>query len=175
MTPRRFPLRCLAVLLSAVLMLISSPLGAAAPTAALSGRIMARSGQTLEGTVRLHAGDAKTGAVYSSEPLGTDGTFEIRNLPASSYRLAVEADGGLYVVETPIRLDAGANRTVQLAIQAQAATATGRLNAAEKKPGAASFWENPLTATLIVIGGAILVGIIVDEATDEDNASPSSP
>ncbi len=169
-------LRPTAALVAAALLRFTSPAGAAPPGASLSGTIAAPAGHSLAGTVRVHAGDPKSGSVYSSAPVGADGTFEIRNLPPSSYELAVEADGGLYVVPTPIALEAGTSRTVHLEVKPSAAPAPSRANAAEEKTaGRPSVWNNPLTATLIVIGLAVAVGIVVEELTDDDEGPSVSP
>jgi hypothetical protein len=41
------------------------------------------------------------------------------------------------------------------------------------KKGAPTIWSNPLTASLIVLGSAVVVGLLVEGATDdEDQASP---
>jgi hypothetical protein len=46
-----------------------------------------------------------------------------------------------------------------------------------KKTG--TLWDNPLTATLIVVGGAVVTGLIIDAIDDDDTntptASPSNP
>lgn len=168
--------RLMAALVAAALVLYASPAGSAAPAASLSGTIVAPSGRDLTGTVRVHAGDPKSGSIYSSAPVGPDGSFEIRNLPPSSYELAVEADGGLYVVAAPVALEPGANRTVHLEVKPSAASALSGAKAEEaKKVGRPSVWNNPLTATLIVIGLAVTVGLVVEELTDEEEQPRVSP
>jgi len=60
---------------------------------------------------------------------------------------------------------------VHLAVR-PATTAPSPQEASEGKKGL-SFWDNPLTATLIVLGAAVVVGVVVDELTDDDEASPN--
>ncbi len=168
--------RPMAALVAVALVVYTSPAAAAPPAASLTGTVVASPGHDLSGPVRVHAGDPKSGSIYSSAPVGEDGTFEIRNLPPSSYELAIEADGGLYVVATPVALEPGANRTVHLEVKPSAAPAPSRANAAEAgKAGRPSVWNNPLTATLIVIGLAVVVGLVVEELTDDDEPASVSP
>jgi hypothetical protein len=90
-------------------------------------------------------------------------------VPASSYVLAVEADGGLYVVEVPVTLAPGQSRSVQLSLGSKLA------------PGASkglktTIVDNPLTATLVILGGATILGLVIDEIDDDDEpVSPTNP
>jgi hypothetical protein len=42
-----------------------------------------------------------------------------------------------------------------------------------KKTGV-SFWNNPLTATAIVVVSAVVVGIAIDGMSDDDDEQPAS-
>jgi len=179
--------RILATVLLLVFPLTASPLFAvtgAMPggTASISGTLFSVSSATPLAGARLHLEDAR-GSSYVSAPAGVDGAFDVVDLPASSYKVAVESHGSLYVVDTPVKLEPGASQRVRLAVR-DGGKGRGRGGREETTPpppnktGAkdTSFWSNPLTATLIVVGGAILVGVIVDQATNDDTpASPSLP
>lgn len=173
--------RILASILVLVFPLTATPLLAGVGTASISGTLFSAATSTPLAGARLHLKDAATGGSYVSSPAGIDGAFDVANLPASSYRIAVESNGGLYVVDTPVKLDAGAPRHLRLAVRTTGRGRSGRADSGAKaeeanKNGAqdTSFWSNPLTATLLVVGGAILVGVIVDQATDDDNSTPAS-
>ena len=150
-------------------------------TAAISGTLFSATSSTPLAGARLHLKDPVTGASFVSSVAGADGAFDLENVPASSYHLAVESNCSLYVVDAPVRLDADATRHVRVAVRETGRGRGGRADSetpdADKKEGKEkSFWTNPLTATLLVVGGAILVGVIVDQATNEDApASPSLP
>ena len=86
--------------------------------------------------------------------------------------------------ETPVTIAPGATRQVQLALKGRQDNAMGGkatnpppTPAPNKKTG--TLWDNPLTATLIVVGGAVVTGLIIDAIDDDDNdtnaASPSNP
>jgi hypothetical protein len=168
-------------------LIVMFPLPAMPPTIAASG------GATISGTLfsasssaplagaRLFLKDPASGASYTSSLSGADGSFDTVSVPASSYRVAIESNGGLYVVDTPVTLDAGSSRHLRVAVRemerARAGRAEGETPPPEGQKAAAedtSFWSNPLTATLVVVGGAILVGVLVDNATNDDDEPASA-
>ncbi len=165
---RRSPLsRILALALAAVLC-GAAPVALAAGDAAIAGRIASLSeGAPLVGAT-VHVADASTGVIRSSSPSTTEGAFEVRGLPASSYVLAVESEGGLYVVSSPVALAAGEKRSVQLAVGPKNAAETTEPEGKKKKKPIGAYWDNPLTASLIVVGAAFVVGALL--STDDDTA-----
>ena len=178
--------RILATVLLLVFPSTASPLLATVETASISGTLFSVTSSTPLAGARLHLEDARGGS-YVSAPAGVDGAFDVGGLPASSYRVAVESKGALYVVNTPVKLQAGASQRVRLAVRDGGGKGRGRSGRAEsgttesgkteeEKKNGTSFWSNPLTATLIVVAGAVVVGVIVDQATSDDAvASPSLP
>jgi carboxypeptidase family protein len=165
--------RALIVLL--VSTLIAPPASIASSSGALEGRVVSGKGNAAPTAVWVAT------AARPQEPqrtaVGENGSFRIDDVPAGTVELAVETADGMYLVDTPITLAPGATRQVQLALR-------GRENnppptpAPHKKTG--TLWDNPLTATLIVVGGAVVTGLIIDAVDDDDgdnvpNASPSNP
>lgn len=143
------------------------PAGADAPDAALSGVIRDANRAPVEGA-RLLAANPESGRVLRSEPSSRDGNFAL-TLEAGTYELAVEADGGLYLVASPMELVAGVNRPLQIAIGVGDADGTAGAAAAEESPRPApSIWNNSASAGLLVLGLAIVVGVIVKNATDDE-------
>lgn len=153
----------------------ASPVLATPMPAQLSGSILDADADSPAQGVVVHASDPRTGAFFSSEPTDAGGRFEIPDLPPSSYAVAVQANGGLYLVDGSVRLEAGQERFVQLAVKddpgVHANAAAGGTMAKSS-----SAWNNPLIATLSILGAAVFVGAVINNVIDDDDsASPSSP
>ncbi len=142
--------------------LLALPARSAGSTATLSGSIVWAADQTPLAGSKLHAGDAKTGEIFSSAPAGDDGSFALAELPASTYELAVESDGSLYLVGTPLTLAPGTAQTVNLAVSRQPGPSYANGENDDDNPGGFTFWDNPLTATLILVGFVVVVGLLFD-------------
>lgn len=151
----------LVVLLAASLIaspvLVASP----APSGTLSGVIL---GDHIAGAIVHAAVDDTT--IRSSAALGTDGRFAIEGLPEGVWNLAVQTEAGLHVASTPVPVHAGETKMVRISL-APGANATTEPVGKKAKRGAMNFWNNPLTATLFVVGAAIVVGVAIDQWTDD--------
>lgn len=143
----------------------------AQPGAVLAGTVVRADLATPVAGATVHLADERSGAFVESAPTADDGSFRLDSLPGSEYSLAVEVDGGLYVVPAPLTLNDGETRRVHLAIQPDAQPDAGSTLGASKL----SFRNNPLTATLLLLGGLIILGLAIDELTDSDPTSPSFP
>jgi len=106
--------------------------------------------------------------------VAADGSFEATGIPPGPSELAIETSEGLYVVATPFAIAPGATRRVQLAYGGRQDTSAPPPPEKEKKKKGGGFWANPLTATLIIVGSAILVGFAINQLTQSDN-EPVSP
>ena len=142
----------------------------AGETTILTGRVIPAAGSSLV------AKNVWVGAVPA--PVAADGTFRAVGIPGGPTELAIETSGGLYQVATPLNIAPGATRQVQLAFGGRQDTSPPPAdNAKPKKPG--SVWSKPLTATFIVVGSAIVLGVAVDQLTNAGShtipASPSVP
>jgi hypothetical protein len=147
------------------------PVSAEGPSASLSGTVLSSETQAPLQGVKLHVGDPKTGKIYSSAATGEDGGFELSELPGATYELAVESDGGLYLVGTPVTLAPGQSSNVNVAINKEMAKSP---QSAAGKKGGTSIWNNPGMAAVIVVGSAFVLGALINEVTkDESTASPS--
>ncbi|MCH7780793.1 MAG: hypothetical protein IH848_08095, partial [Acidobacteria bacterium] len=71
----------------------------------------------------------------------------------------------------PLTLNDGETQRVHLAIQPNAQLDAGSTVGASKL----SFRDNPLTATLLLLGALIILGLAIDELTDSDPVSPFLP
>lgn len=125
MTERVCPNGVLVVALIPALMWVMNPASAAGTTARVSGAIVRSADQAPVTGARLHMGDPKSGQMFSSDPTGDDGSFVLAELPPATYSLAVEAEGGLFLVETPLVLAPGAAQTLNLSVMAQPINAKG--------------------------------------------------
>jgi hypothetical protein len=175
MKQRSLASKLVATLLVVALQGLILPLMAAEPGAKVNGSILSSRDDAPLAGAKLHLGDPRTGEVYSSGLSQTDGSFSIDSVPASTYEVAVESDGGLYVVDTPVKLAPGQTQSLNVAIDPQVSPSPEDVDSKKKNRGGTSVWNNPGTAALIVLGGAIVLGWIINEATDDDDEQPASP
>ncbi len=149
---------------------LALPASSADESATLSGSIVWAADQTPLAGSKLHAGDPKTGGIFSSAPADDAGSFVLEELPAATYKLAVESDGGLYLVGTPVTLAPGTAQTLNLAVSGQPVPNYDEAKEDDDDdPGGFKFWDNPLMAVFILAGVAIVVGVIIG---DDDSKGP---
>ena len=154
--------------------LLFAPVASAGDPTSLSGSVIAAETRLpLAGAV-VRLVDPDSGELFSSAQTDGEGRFQIVGLPPSTYMLGVESEGGLFTSQTPVSLEPGQGRSVQVAIHQLEQPGPDQK---KKKKGGGSPWDNPLTATLIVLGAAIVVGVIIDELVEDEpaTASPSGP
>jgi hypothetical protein len=103
-----------------------------------------------------------------SDPTDASGAFVVDDVTDGSWMLGVEVEGRLHVVPAPLSVAPGQTRDVQVEV---------RRDVVSIAPGAGgSVWSRPLYASLIIVGGAIILGLLLEQALDEDvPLSPSSP
>jgi hypothetical protein len=142
------------------------------PASAELGGVILTAKQTHLAGARLLAADPARGEVYRSEPTAPNGSFTLPGLEPGTYDLAVEVDGGLYLVEDPIYLVAGVKRTVRIAIGVEPPRGGDAPSPREAAPEPSpSVWNNPVSAGAIVLGIAIVVGVLVANATEDEISS----
>jgi len=166
MLERGVPSKLAAVVTMIALQSIALP-SFAEPSAVLDGTVLRADRTTPIAGAKIHLADADTGALVGSAPTAEDGSFHLDSLPGSDYRLAVEADGGLYVVPTALTLKDGETRRVHLAINPNAKLDKGSTVGTSRL----SFRNNPLTATLLLLGGLTVLGYFIGELDDDTPAS----
>jgi hypothetical protein len=160
------------------------PASAADHSSTLSGVVRSEDGRSTLAGARVFAGDPETGEVYPSGWTAEDGTFEIRGLPPGSYRLAVESNAGLHLIDLPVPLGKGMTRTVGISVNTAMAgddaggggeTAGGGESGTTNKSRRPNLWNNPLTAALMVIGLAVVFGLVIANATDDGDGFIEEP
>ncbi len=141
-------------------------------TGSIAGHVLSAQSKTPLAGVQVHVGDPQTGEIRSA-PTAADGSFTVAGLQPSSYEIAVQSDAGVYLAQGALRLDRGQARHVQVAVNPQIAPSPTEQNRRGTRRG--GWWNNPFAATLVVLGSAILVGVAVDQLTDDDKDAASQP
>lgn len=121
---------------------------------------------------RLVARTVWVGAIPA--PVSPDGSFRAIGIPVGPSEVAIETSQGLFVVATPVAIAPGTTRSIQLAYGGRQDTSPAPPAENEKKKKTGGFWANPLAASLIIVGSAIVVGFAIDQLTQSDN-KPVSP
>lgn len=149
----------------------------AAERSALSGTVVLGSqGSSPLASAIVHIADASTGAIAASATTDETGAFRVEGLSPATYRVGIETNGRLYAIASPVTLAPGQMQTVTMAVPKNAqAQPMPSESEEEREKGGLTWWNNPLTASLIVVGGAVILGILIDQATDEDEPTPPSP
>lgn len=150
--------RVVSSLLVVLLPFLLSPALAETATAGLQGEVFLADTQTPLTGARIHLADPGTGDAFVSQPTSADGSFVVENLPEAAYRIGVEIDSKLYIVPTPVRLSPGSSRSVQLAVD------TG----GKPSLAPAGVWDDPTYAGLIIAGSAVALGLLLENAFDDD-------
>jgi hypothetical protein len=165
------PIRVVAIGLLLVLPFNTGTLRAAASPATLVGRVVsAETQKPLEGAL-VHVADPATGTLRTSSPTLQDGTFTVAQLAPARYEVAVQSGGGLYPVPGAVSLSAGESRRVKVALRQEEPTPK---EGGESEKAGLSVWNNPLTATLIVVGSALVVGLVVDSMSNDEEQPASA-
>ena len=163
-----------AIALAVAVVLSVGPQVSAADKATLEGTIFTADSEAVVDGAILHAGNPRTGNIYSSAKTGSDGEFVIADLPPAVYELAIERDGGLYIVGSSVQLSPGEQRKVNLVLNDDedddGGLAPDPATANKVKRG---FWDKPWFATLAVVGGAFAVGALISAADDDSEGLPS--
>jgi hypothetical protein len=152
--------------LMVVVLLSWTPSMAAPGAAAVGGTVLVGVDKQPLAGATIHLSDAMDGRLVSSMKTGSDGSFQIENVTSATYEVAVEYDGGLYLVGSPVRVQDGKPLTLNLAIEKSTAAAAplGR-----SRRGAGGLFSSPLAASLLVAGSAITMGAVIESTTTDDN------
>lgn len=124
--------------------------------------------------VRVHLADPATGEIRTSAPTAADGSFTVVDLPEARYEVGVEADGGLYLVPTPVEIGPESTVPLHLTLAPAASGDEKPIDIVGTHRKGVSVWNNPLTATLVVLGIAVGAGIVVDQVFEDDDSSSGS-
>jgi len=162
--------KLLALALAGSLLIAWLPVAAQDPSASLAGRV--RAGVAPLAGAQVFAANSETGQLIPATRTDDDGAFEIAALPGATYELAIETGGNLYVAEQPVPVPAGTRRQVEVRIHPELAAKGGEPGTKPAGRGLSRVWNNPLSAAFVVVGAAVVVGVLVDNATNDEDASP---
>jgi len=164
-------------------------------TAGIHGVILSADGLTAVSGVTVKAANLETSKIYESARTGKDGAYELSSLPAGPYELAVETTpGSLYATDTTISAAAGRRTAVSLALRPevrqegeppkeeppkeeppkQETPTEPAPDSAQKKKGT-SFWRSAGGATILIVGGALVLGYgasALSSDNDDDDDDP---
>lgn len=164
--------KAVAITLASALVVTTAPIAAVPPSSEVTGSVFASGGQAPITGAIVHLAEAKTGALYSSAPSSSEGAFRLGDLPAGTYEIGIQTGRDLYLVKTPLTLAPGQARNVDLAVDPNAK----KTDEDDDRDKGMTGWNNPLVASLIVVGSAIVVGVAIDSATgDNEPAGTPSP
>lgn len=157
----------LAAMLVVALTAVLNPAWAAAEPATFSGRVLGEDARTpLAGAV-VRLTDSTDEHTAASKPSAEDGSFELTGLAPGIYRVVVETEQGLYQVTTSLRLEAGQDRSVHMALKTDREAVAGM---ARGGGGAISGPEKTL------VGFGILLGTFaIAEALEDNPKKKKSP
>jgi Carboxypeptidase regulatory-like domain len=167
-----------------------SPVKEEAPAkkgATLKGRVLAVDRKTPVSAAVVYA-VSPDDSVISSQPSDAKGSFLLDALHPGTYRLAVESEGGLFILENPVGITSAQTFTVNLAtVPAGAATAGVPGVAAptrgfcyivqERASTGTTFWRTPKGIVLLAATAGAVGLILANRGGNEKqvSVSPSVP
>lgn len=160
--------RLVSAMLICLMPLCLSPAFASSGSAALTGIVLDAGTRAPLAGVRVHVADPAGERFFVSGFTGANGTFKVDGLPAAEVEIGLERAGGLYLVQDPVLLAPGENHLVEVSLNTD--------EEEDEDTKGATFWRNPLTAALLVTGSAIAIGLVLEEAVNnEPRESPIVP
>jgi len=107
------PVRTLRSLIPAMFLLMAGP----ALAGQVDGQVLGPAGVTPLTSATVTFYNLQTGASYTSQPTGDDGSFVTADLPAGSYDVSVQTARGLWLVDEPVSLGEGETRTLAFSLR----------------------------------------------------------
>ncbi|HKQ62047.1 MAG TPA: carboxypeptidase-like regulatory domain-containing protein [Candidatus Polarisedimenticolaceae bacterium] len=158
--------------------LLAVSTAAAGSPAVFTGRIVGGDGVSPRAGVVVALLDLERRETYRSGPSDDGGVFRLASAPAGTYRLVAEAPEGAFVSPATVKLVAGDNRPVSVALQAEPPTPPPPPPPPPSTPPAPAPKKSGLPGWAKgTIAGAIGVAAIfvIDDVSkdEEENASQS--
>lgn len=149
-----------------VLVLAAASAAAAVPTAGMvSGTVFLGADRSPLERATVHLSNTADDRLTSSNLTDSRGSFKFESLAAATYEVAVEYDGGLYLVGSPIQVRTGQPLVLNLAIEKSAVAPTA---VPQARRGAGGLFASPLAATLMVAGTAVAIGAVIESTNSSD-------
>lgn len=158
-------------------------------TAVIRGTVFGADGLETIGGAVVRVANIETRAVFSSVVTKADGAYRLTDLPAGSYDLAVDVPAGLFVSDGLVKAEAGKKTLVSMALRearqeevpAEEGTEAGAEKGEEtgddagsepepepekKKKKGGGFFRSATGAAILIVAGAVAVGVAASSATD---------
>lgn len=161
-------------LTAAVVSLYTAVPVSGAELSSFRGRVITADGTTPREGVIITLVDVAGERTYDSMPTDEAGAFRLDSAPAGSYRLVARAPEGAFVASGELKLQAGENPPLALALRPLADE--GEEGGGDKLPLSAeeearSKWVKGVLAGTVILSGFAAYEILNDS---ENNTSPSS-
>jgi hypothetical protein len=162
MAPGRFRTIAAATLSVALVWVCSMPVTPAESVASWGGRVFAADRITPREGVVVSLADGPGERTVRAAPTRADGAFTIDGAPTGTYRLKVETPEGVFVSSEPVKLEAGTNTPMALALNPAPINAKQEYGLGEG--------EVSRTTEYLIAGGISLFALLVIlQITDDDN------
>ena len=179
--------KSLALVLVVAVGSLGFPAIAAPAPAALSGKLLrAASGTPLVGAV-VKLSQRPQARIFESAKADPKGYYSLSSLPPGTYDVAVETDGGLYLVARPVSLQPAERLFLSLSIIPNAQQTSppapdqpkpsGEPEKEKPKPTKKKgFFHSAWGGVILVLGSAAVIGAVVNSSDNDEpaSASPSS-
>jgi hypothetical protein len=160
------------------------PVFASPAPAILSGKILRTgTGDPVQGAV-VKLNHRSEGKIYSSTQADAQGAYSLSDIPAGTYDLAIETDGGLFLVNAPVSLTSGEKREASFSLQPKKGAAEGETGGTagkepaadakdSKKKAATPWYRSGWFGTAVVVGSAVILGAVLSSSDNDEPASAS--
>ena len=149
-----------------VLVLAATSAAAAIPSSGMvSGTVFVGADRSPLERATVHLSNTANDQLTSSGHTDSRGNFKFESLATATYEVAVEYDGGLYLVGSPIHVRAGQPLVLNLAVERSAVVPPA---APQARRGAGGLFASPLAATLMVAGTAVAIGAVIESTASSD-------
>jgi len=167
------------VILSFLLLAVSPAFPQMQQGSSISGRILLADKKAPVAGAIVKAAEIESKKIFESGPTAPNGSYEIAGLSKGNYDVAVQIGNGLYVVNKILNVQENESYALSLTLQEDPKAQEEQKNeekpaetppatTEEQKDSKIGFWNNPLTATLTLVGIAIVTGYAIDEVTKEE-------
>ena len=163
------------VILSFLFLVASPGYSQSLKGSSISGRILSSDQKVPITGAIVKAAEIESKKIYESKPTIENGYYEILGLEKGTYDIAVQIDNGLYIANKLLNIGEGEAHALSLALNETPPGQDEEITPEEfkKKKRGVGFWDNPLVAVIAIAGVALVVGLAIDQFTEDDE--PSSP
>jgi hypothetical protein len=167
MAAGRFRSLAAACMIAALVWIVSTPATSAGAVASWGGRVFEDDRSSPREGVVVSLTGAQDGGTLRSAPTRADGAFTIEGAPVGTYDLRVETSAGVFVSSAPVKLEAGANAPMALALKPGPNFATEQPGLGKARVGR--------TTELLIAGAVTMVALYaIYKVTEDDDEIAAS-